>query len=257
MARIRRDARAISDDARPALTRVYNGLRTPAVDRLQKVASALDENLRGRVIFIGASILPLLQPDQQVFSSTRPTMDVDGVVFTHSYTEKARIEETLRALRFRHAIEQRAHADKWYAPDGTTFDLVSCGEHTGGTGNEYDRYAIESSVSLTLPPTIRHANAIGFLALKCGAFRDRGSAAPVHSKDLADIIVLSATRAELPKELREAPVAIRSFVRDEVQRMLESPYILSAISSHVKDREPLADDVEATVVATLHALAAT
>lgn len=237
-------------------TKRYEGLKTPAVERLIRVAEALDESLRSRVVFIGASILPLLQLDKDVFGSQRPTKDVDGVVVTQTYTEKARIEENLRALKFRHEFEQGGHADKWRAPDGTRFDLVSCGKHAGGTGSEHDRFAFESSESLSLPPQIRHASAIGFLLLKSGAFWDRGKDAPVQSKDLTDLVVLVATRPQLSRELEEAPEVIRLSIRRELQRMLETPIIVSAISNHVRDREPLADDVDEKVLETLRSIVA-
>lgn len=238
-----------------ATPRKYEGDRTPALERLAGIADAIGEKLRRRVAFIGGSILPLLQTDHQVFGSPRPTKDVDGVVLTQRYTDKANIEQTLRDLRFRHEVGTTAHADRWKAPDGTMFDLVSCGEHLGGTGNEHDLFAIETAVSLHLPPSILHASAVAFMLLKCGAFRDRGSKAPLQSKDLMDIVVLTATRSSLPNELAEAPEEIQDFVREMVQRMLNSPLVVSAIPTHIADRDPLADDVEERVIEALRTIA--
>ena len=236
--------------------RKYEGPRTPAIERLARVATALGASLRERVVFIGGSILPLLQTDQQVFGSPRPTKDVDGVVITQRYADKGKIEEDLRALRFRHDVGTTAHADRWQAPDGTMFDLVSCGSHTGGTGNVHDLFAIETAVPLDLPPVIRHASAVGFIVLKCGAFRDRGTKHPLNSKDLMDIVVLVATRPQLLQELADAPSDIREFVREQVRAILQTPLAVSAIPTHIKDREPLADDVEARVMQALSEIAA-
>jgi hypothetical protein len=127
--------------------------------------------------------------------------------------------------------------------------------HTGGTGSEHDRFAIETAASLDLPPLLRHASAAGFLLLKCGAFRDRGSGAPLESKDLMDIVALAATRPELPAELARTPTSIQQFVRAEVHQILRVPLVCSAIPTHIHDREPLADDVEERVMGVLRAIA--
>jgi hypothetical protein len=233
----------------------YEGPRTPAVDRLIRVAEALGDKLRERIVFIGGSILPLLQTDHQVFGSPRPTKDVDGVVATQRYSEKAGIEDDLRNRQFRNVMESPAHMDRWRAPDGTTFDLVSCGDHAGGTGNPDDLFAIETAISLNLPPLVRHASAVGFLLLKCRAFHDRGSKVPLISKDLMDIVALVATRPELADELAEAPNRIQLIVREEITRLLANPFAVSAIPSHIADREPFAEDVESNVMLALQAIA--
>jgi hypothetical protein len=240
----------------PTTPSLYAGPVTPALERLARVAQSLGDKLRERVVFIGGSILLLLETDREVFGSPRPTKDVDAVVITVSYTQKGMIEESLRALRFRHDTSVRAHLDRWISPDGVLFDLVSCGDHPGGTGNTHDAFAIETAVSINLPPVIRHASAVGFLTLKCGAYRDRGKAAPLASKDLMDIVALAATRATLPQEMQEARDDIRKFVGAQIHEVLETPSAALAIPSHIRDREPLADDVEQNVMSRLRAIAA-
>lgn len=230
---------------------VYDGRRTPALERLASVAQALGDKLRARVVFIGGSILPLLETERDVFGSMRPTKDVDAVVVTANYTQKAIIEEDLRALRFRHDTSVRAHADRWLTPQGAIFDLVSCGDHLGGNGSPCDAFAVDTAIELSLPPTIRHASAVGFLTLKCGAFRDRGEKSPLESKDLMDIVALAATRGSLVDEVQDAPDKIRAFLGSEVKAILASPPTVSAIPSHVADRDPLASDIEEIVMTRL------
>ncbi|HEY5219460.1 MAG TPA: hypothetical protein VIJ16_06615, partial [Gemmatimonadaceae bacterium] len=182
--------------------------------------------------------------------------DVDGIVATTRYIEKGRIEEQLRELKFTHAMTPGAHADRWHAPDGTIFDLVSCGKHAGGTGNTHDEFAVTTAQSVDLPPLIRHASGLAVLLLKCGAFNDRGVKAPLESRDLMDLVVLAATRPELSAEFDTAPAEIQDAIRNTLRHILETPRIRSAISTHVRDRGPLADDVEDVVLATLRVLAA-
>jgi hypothetical protein len=237
-------------------SRRYAGIWTPELRRLANVANSLNERLRKRVVFIGGTIMPLLQTDGDVFGSSRPTKDVDGVVLTQRYVEKGRIEEDLRELRFRNSMSPGDHVDRWISPTGETFDLVSCGQHVSGTGSSHDQLIIENAITLDLPPTIQHASATGFLMLKCAAFGDRGKNSPLQSKDLTDIVVLAATRPGLVEEFRSGPMPIKEFVKERVQEILVTPRIISTIPNHIMDRDPLADDVEKRVMQTLSDLAA-
>jgi hypothetical protein len=229
----------------------YQGARAPTIERLANVAVALGD-LLGEVTFIGGSILPLLQTDTQVFGALRPTKDVDGVVLTTSYTKKGAIEQRLRDMGFRN--DPSGHVDRWITAAGLKFDLVSCGEHFGGTGNPDDRYAIETAQRVDLPPTIRYASAPSFLLLKTSAFVDRGAKAPLHSKDLADIVSLAATRKSLAAELAATPQWVREKVRGVLDQILDTPRTFSSISAHVSDRDPLSDGVEEMVVEALREL---
>ena len=69
-----------------------------------------------------------------------------------------------------------------------------------------------------------------------------------------DIVVLAATRPSLPTELNNAPLPIQDFVRGEIRQILQTP-VISAIPTHIHDREPLANDVEERVMAALRAIA--
>jgi hypothetical protein len=250
------DGEPADDDASPAPPPLTARLGSPAVRRIAAVASALGPSLCARVVFIGAAVLPLLEADADMLGSPRPTRDVDGVVATTTYTEKALLEEELRARRFRHVHAPPTHLDRWQAPDGTILDLVACGAHPGGTGAAHDRWVIEHAVTVELPPRVRHASAVGLLLLKCGAYRDRGRASPLASKDLADIVALMATRRAIVAEVAAAPTPIRSDIARTIAAILADVRARSALATHVDDREPLVPDLLALVDARLHALAA-
>lgn len=135
------------------------------------------------------------------------------------------------------------------------FDLVACGTHTGGAGNVHDQFAIDAADAIDLPPRIRHASAVGFLTLKCGAYRDRGAKAPIGSKDLSDIVTLAATRPGLVTEVASAPPEIRTFIRDVIASIRESPAERAAVGTHVENGQPLVVTVIDDVLETLAALA--
>lgn len=222
----------------------------PAVARMARVAELLGADLVAKMVFIGASLLPLLETEVDVLSTPRPTKDVDAVTAADSYTRKAKLEEQMRARGFKNDADGR-HMDQWRAPDGTQFDLISCGTHTGGTGSDHDAWVIANAVETSLPPRIRHASAVGLLLLKCAAYRDRGASAPRASKDLADIAALVATRPELIVEVCHAPEGIRSFVSVELAKVLATSRAVSAIRSHIDDRQPLIDGVVDVVIARM------
>lgn len=224
---------------------------------MQSVAAALGEALCGRVVFIGAAVLPLLETDE-VLGAPRPTKDVDGVIATTTYVQKAHVEEEMRARRFRHVQEPPTHLDRWRAPDPqeTVFDLVGCGDHPGGTGNAHDQWVIDTAITADLPPHVRHASAVGLLLLKCDAYEDRGKGVPLQSKDLADIVALCATRPSLVGEVAEAPVHVRNAIGAAIRSILNTPRERNALVTHVEDRQPLVPDLLDVVEERFRALAA-
>jgi hypothetical protein len=213
----------------------------PPVARIATVATALGPDLGDRVVFIGGAILPLVIERNDVFGVARPTKDVDGVVLTANYTQKGLLDERLRERGFQHVIGERAHADRWRTPGGDTFDLTSCGNHLGGTGNAHDQVVIESRVARDIPPLIYHASQLGFLLLKWGAYRDRGRSAPHLSKDLSDIVTTVLTCERWQVQLSEAPEDVRRFLKEQAAAFLADRRAVAALEGHVVALEPLVD----------------
>ena len=107
---------------------VLNGrLDAPAARRMARVAELLGDQLRQQVVFIGASLLPLMETEDHVLSASRATDDVDAVIATATYSLKHDFESALRAKGFRHDLGAAAHVERWRTPDGGLFDCVSCG----------------------------------------------------------------------------------------------------------------------------------
>ncbi len=222
---------------------------------MAQVAELLGESLRKRVVFIGASLLPLMETVEHVISASRATDDVDAVTATTSYSHKFAFEEALRARGFRNDMRQRAHADRWLAPGGGVFDCVSRGRHTGGTGSENDPWVIDHAVETDLPPLVRHATAVGLLRLKVAAYADRGAASPVASKDLSHIATILATRPVLPAEVRAMKNDVRVLIANRCHALLNNLRGIAAIRSHIASRQPLFDGVDELVLDRLREIA--
>jgi hypothetical protein len=207
----------------------------PSIDRIARIAEALGEELRPRVVFIGGAIAPLLQTDPP-FEGPRPTKDVDAIVVTVSYSDFEAFSEGLRGRGFRQG-EAAAHAHSWLAPgaDRLQFDVVPAGNHLGASGNIRDEVAIGTAVELEIRPglRIRHASAPGFIALKLGAFRDRGAEDPFGSHDLEDILALVASRPGIVTEVRESEASLRDFVAAGLRAIFVREEIRDLISAHL------------------------
>ena len=227
----------------------------PSVRRISRVAEQLGDALRGQVVFIGASLLPLMETEENVLSASRATDDVDAVTVTASYSKKCDFEQALRARDFRNDVRDGAHLDRWRTPDGVTFDCVSCGAHVGGTGNADDLWVITHAVETDLPPRVRHASAVGLLLLKCAAYRDRGGTSPITSKDLSDIATLLATRPQLPDEVAAARQPVRARLVEACRSLVENRRVVAAIRSHIDSRQPLYDGVDDLVLERMKRIA--
>jgi hypothetical protein len=71
-----------------------------------------------------------------------------------------------------------------------------------------------------------------------------------------DIVVLAATREELVQELASASLPMKEYVSAKIRAILSTPNIVSAIPSHIRDRDPRDEDVEQRVMGVFADLAA-
>lgn len=231
-------------------------IAVPAVQRLIQVADQLGASLRARVVFIGASLIPLMETEDFVLSTHRATHDVDAIALVASYTRKFEFEESLRAQGFRNDVGPGTHIDRWHSPDGVTFDCVACGPHTGTIGNAGEAWVFANAVETTLPPMVRHASAVGLLLLKSAAFEDRGITSPITSKDLSDIAAFVATRPELPNEVAIAVSEVRELLSHRFRTLLANVIVADAIRTHIQDRQPLFEGVDNIVLERMRQIAA-
>lgn len=212
-------------------------LATPSVQRLARVARAMGE-VTEQVVFIGGAIAPLLQLDPP-FLEARPTKDIDGVVASVTYTDSGRLADALRARGFTQSAQDSAHIHRWRSPDGDALDLVPSGSHLGGSGQLWDRLAIEQcvEVELIVGLRIRHASAPAFLALKWAAFADRGRSDPFGSHDLEDILALTASRVDIVDEVEGAAAELAQFVAESTRQFLRLERAEDILAGHLNNAQ--------------------
>ena len=94
--------------------------------------------------------------------------------------------------------------------------------------------------------------------MKSAAFRDRGTADPFGSKDLADLAVLLVGSPGFADEAMRLPGETESEVRAAASLVLRTPDLSSALRSHFQDRRPVPPDtpdaLSVEVMATLRRL---
>lgn len=209
----------------------------PAIQRLRRVAKDLD-GLLADIVFIGGSIAPLLQIEPP-FGAARPTKDVDGVIASARYADVGSIQERMRQLGFSQLPGETAHMHRWKSPSGDLFDLVPAGSHHGGSGQQWDRVALETSKAVDLGNgiEIRHASAPAFLALKWAAHADRGTEDPYASHDLEDILALVASRKSVVGEIAESPKDLKAFVVEQTAAFLRRSDRGDILAGHLNNAQ--------------------
>ena len=212
-------------------------VRHPAVQRIARIAGALGDLLPD-VVFIGGAIAPLLHVDSP-FGEPRPTKDTDAVVASTRYSDVEALHENLRRRGFRQGPTDRKHIHRWYSPQNDILDLVPAGSHPGGSGQIWDRIALETSeeVDLGLWRPVRHASAPCFLALKWAAYDDRGKEDPFGSHDLEDIFALLAARPSIANEVRESQIELREFIMAAVSKLVSSANLEDLLAAHLNNAQ--------------------
>ena len=213
----------------------------PAIQRLKRIAQALGE-LNSLVVFIGGAISPLLQTEPP-FDEPRPTKDVDGVIASTKYSDLGPLHDALRAHGFRQMPGETKHIHRWYSSTDDVFDLVPAGAHPGGSGQVWDRLALDTCVQADLGDgiVIRHASAPAFLGLKWAAYADRGAQDPFGSHDLEDIVALVASRATVAAEVYASPAGLRAFVVEQTLALLNDARLEDLLAGHLNNaQDPVA-----------------
>jgi len=209
----------------------------PSILRLKRVTRALGD-MAPEVVFIGGAIAALLQLDPP-FQTTRATKDVDGLVASTRYGDARRIAIALHERGFSQTPSESGHIHRWKSPDNDLLDLVPAGGHLGGSGQDWDPFAILSAVEAELGDGIRvrHANAPAFLALKWAAFHDRGEGDWQGSHDIEDIIAVVASRSLIVEEVEHAPEEVRRFVAGNTRTLLAERWLEDILASHLNNTQ--------------------
>ena len=224
-----------------------------SVELLESGAEELGE-LLGEVVFVGGATMTLWITDPAA-PPPRPTKDVDVIVEVATRTACYKFEDRLRALDFRdegHVICRWVHKRS-----GLILDAMPTDAELLGFENHWHREAFPHAVDRVLPSgaRIRAVPPAFLLATKIEAFRGRGEADYLGSRDFADIVALIDGREELLDEVREAPDELQAYVSAEVGAMIEEERALDGIYGQLPPDEASQERAETVVLPRLREIA--
>lgn len=210
-------------------------MANPNLELLSGIAHAMGP-LCEQVVFVGGCATGLLI-SQPLVADARPTEDVDAIVEVASLMGYHALADQLMARGFKQTMADNTPPFRWFW-QSMQLDLVPLDEKVLGFANRWYRPGFEDAVSAMLPTglKLRHLSAPYFVATKLEAFKDRGNNDVYLSHDLEDIITVVDGRAELLAELAAAPSAVRRFIAEQFQAVLNHTDFSNVLPGIVSQR---------------------
>lgn len=215
-------------------------------DMLAQVARALGPELREQMTFVGGCTTGLLITDEFTKEQVRHTDDVDLIVHVLGYVGFSSLQEQLKERGFRITIPEPGETQPTCAMKlgDVRVDFMPDDENVLGFSNRWYKAAMETATTyqLTSELTIQLVTPVYFLATKLEAYKGRGQGDALSSRDIEDILNLVDGRKELVDEMRSASREVRSYVADELAKLLEDTNFEYAVASQARgnpEREAL------------------
>lgn len=202
--------------------------------RIKAVYRAL-ENLGNKVVFVGGATVSLYK--DRPASETRFTDDVDIVVELLKYADYANIEDQLRKKGFVNDIESGVICR--YKINGIIVDVMPTNENILGFNNQWYTDGFQNSVEypLTENESVRIFSSVYFIASKLDAFNDRGNGDGRTSSDFEDIVYVLNNRTVIWEEMKNAPAPVKTFFKEQFQKLVAEDYLYEWISVHLDYNE--------------------
>jgi hypothetical protein len=140
----------------------------------------------------------------------------------------------LKALGFREDKREGAPLCRWYQ-ETTTLDVMPLDGSILGFKNTWYEPAMAAAEGRELEPGLKilMVNPVYFCASKLEAFGDRGKNDYFGSRDLEDVIAVVDGRQELVGEIQAAQNDVRSYLGNEIAKLLSARRFLDALSGHL------------------------
>lgn len=204
---------------------------TPEIVTLDMVSGHL-EDIVDKLVFLGGSVVPLLQTDP-ASPPVRPTKDIDFAVQCFSRAEYYEIETELAHRGF-HLRSDEPVVCRFFG-HGFVIDVMPVDTVVLGFGNRWFKYAHETSWIYSLPSgrEIFVIDPVLFLATKFEAFNDRGNRDIYASHDLEDIVATLNGRQEIVEEIDSAKSEVRMYVKAEMSALAHDVRFKEALEGHI------------------------
>lgn len=192
-------------------------------------ASRLLRPILDELVFVGGCTTALLITDPGA-AEVRSTYDVDAIVEINSYAEYTVFSGKLRSLGFAEDQSEGAPICRWMQNE-VRLDVMPTDQKILGFSNRWYKPALESARKAALEEdlVIRVVTAPHFLGTKFEAFHGRGKSNYFESHDLEDIISVVDGRPSLPDEVRKENGALRSYIANEIRKLIEKEAFLDLL----------------------------
>lgn len=213
------------------------------VHMLERVARALGDDLRDKLVFVGGCTTALFITDEVTLDDVRLTDDVDLIVDLAGYSDWARMQQVLQDRGFT------------YSPT----DDVICRMRLGdlkvdfmpddaailGFSNRWYAAGIKTAMTHRLAPDleIKCLTPPLFVATKLEAYLGRGDGDLLMSRDAEDILLIVDGRPDLLHEIQESDPEVCSFIAVHFRSLLGDPYFESFLHGNVRGPEGRIDIV--------------
>lgn len=216
-------------------------IREQLLEMLKAVATALGDDLRNRLVFVGGCTTALFITDPVTLEDVRSTDDIDLIVDLAGLHEWAMLLEDLRTKGFVEAADDdvicrmrlgRLKVD--FMPDDEA--ILGFSNRWYATGIETAQpHILDTGLDIkVLTPPI-------FVATKLEAFQGRGNNNLYASRDAEDLLLMVDGREELLAEISAASDDVRQFTAEGFRALLansDSTTFLKEISVNSLAAQP-------------------
>jgi hypothetical protein len=225
------------------------------VELLELAGSVLGE-LVDQVLFVGGATVGLWISDPAA-PAVRPTDDVDVVVEVTSRSGFHEFEAGLRRAGFGEDQESGVICRWRHRDTGLILDAMPSRAEILGFENKWQAAAIPHGVWCELPSgtSIRAAPPVYMLAMKLEAFQSRGKTDFLASRDFDDIVALIDGRPELLEEVANSPADVRSYIAEEMRRLLSESRLMDGLAGAVRGDAASQERVDVVILSAINQLA--
>ena len=218
--------------------KAYNMLH----EMLVMVACALGSDILKEVAFLGGCTTGLLLTDKASKEAVRYTDDVDLITHVIGLSGWIKFQNKIKERGFKESMEDNINCRMRL--NDLIVDFMPDDEKILGYSNRWYGQALKEAKNYKLQDnlTIQLVTPVFFIATKLEAYKGRGKNAPLQSRDIEDILNVFDGRAELVKEINQAPLNLRSYISKELGQLLGQPdfeYAVQSTAHGHRDREEL------------------
>lgn len=196
---------------------------------VEEVAIAL-QDFKDQVVFVGGAVVSLYT-DDSASEEVRPTADIDLTIKLMNQSNQADIQKKLNNLGFK--LDMQGHSICSYKYKDIAVDIMSTEDLPLVPSSKWYKLGLNTlQIVKANNEEIQILSVPYFLATKFKAFNDRGSDYRT-SHDIEDIIYILDNRINIVNEINQADEKVKSFIKSELQKIVDSNALDEVIAAHV------------------------